>query len=51
MYDFALDYIQLTPQLHKLNNGLTQIKLNADNMADKLALLELRWERIKRKMQ
>ena len=51
MYDFALDYIQLTPQLHKLNNGLTQIKLNADNMADKLELLELRWERIKRKMQ
>ena len=43
----ANDYIGLTPQLQVLQNGLTEIKLKADNMVRRLEKLEVRWEKIK----
>jgi hypothetical protein len=43
----ADDYIRLTPELHQLQNGLSVIKLKADQMLARLEKLELRWMRIK----
>lgn len=43
----ATDYVRLTPQLQVLQNGLTEIKLKADNMVRRLDTLEKRWEKIK----
>jgi hypothetical protein len=41
------EYIELTPDLIKLNNSLTEIKVKADEMMKRLAGLELRWTGLK----
>jgi uncharacterized protein YlzI (FlbEa/FlbD family) len=48
--EFAIDYIELTPELTQLHKGLKQIKEKADEMVDKLERLELRWERLRVKV-
>jgi hypothetical protein len=41
--EFAPDFVELTPELTELHNGLKHIKVQADEMVDKLERLELRW--------
>jgi hypothetical protein len=45
--EYAVDFIELTPELTQLQNGLKQIKVQADEMVDKLERLELRWDSLK----
>jgi len=40
----AGEFIGLTSELNELNKGLKQIKVQADEMVEKLERLELRWE-------
>jgi hypothetical protein len=42
--EYAGEFIGLTPELSVLNNGLKQIKTQADEMVEMLEKLELRWE-------
>ena len=39
----ATAFVELTPELRELHNGLKHIKVQADEMVDKLERLELRW--------
>jgi hypothetical protein len=39
----ATKFVELTPELTELHNGLKNIKAQADEMVDKLEGLELRW--------
>lgn len=45
--EYAVDFIELTPELVKLNNDLKKIKDHADRMVNKLSKLEMRWEDIR----
>ncbi len=45
--EFAVDFIELTPEVSELQKGLKKIKLHADEMVDKLERLELRWESLR----
>ncbi len=45
--EYAVDFIELTPELVKLNNDLKKIKDHADRMVTKLSNLEMRWENIR----
>lgn len=49
--EYAIDYIELTPELKELHGGLKRIKQRADNMVEKLEKLELRWESIRVKVR
>ncbi|HWB64187.1 MAG TPA: hypothetical protein VG603_11790 [Chitinophagales bacterium] len=49
--EYAVDYIELTPELRQLHNELKKIKEKADDMVDKLDRLELRWENIRVKVR
>jgi len=45
--EYAVDYVELTPELTELNNGLKGIKSKADEMVNKLHSLEMKWEDIR----
>lgn len=49
--EYAFDYIDLTPELTELHEGLKRIKVKADKMVDKLEKLELRWNTVKVKVR
>ena len=49
--EFAIDFIELTPELTDLHKGLKQIKTQADAMVDKLERLELRWDKLQPKVR
>jgi hypothetical protein len=40
--EYAVDFIELTPELIELQKGLKKIKVSADEMVDRLESLELR---------
>ncbi|MDB5281763.1 MAG: hypothetical protein JWO06_838 [Bacteroidota bacterium] len=48
--EYAVDYIQLTPELTELHEGLKKIKVRADEMVERLERLELRWENVRIKV-
>jgi len=41
--EYATKFVELTPELTELHNGLKHLKVQADEMVDKLEKLELRW--------
>ena len=45
--DCTLEYVQLTPELVRLNEGLSRIKEKAEDMVNNLERLEAKWGRIK----
>ena len=45
--EYAMEYIDLTPELTELHEGLKRIKCKADKMVEKLEKLELRWKTIR----
>jgi regulatory protein YycH of two-component signal transduction system YycFG len=49
--EYAIDYIELTPELTELQKGLKHIKTRADEMVEKLERLELRWADIRVKLR
>ncbi len=49
--EYAVDFIELTPELTKLNDELRNIKKRADEMVDRLENLELRWENLRTKVR
>lgn len=44
--EYAVEYVNLTPELTALHEGLKRIKAKADDMVDKLEKLELRWKNL-----
>lgn len=44
--EYAVEFVELTPELTKLSHELKQIKERADEMVSKLEKLELRWARL-----
>ena len=48
--EYAVDFIELTPELNELHKGLKSIKAQADEMVNRLERLELRWDRLKVKV-
>ena len=49
--EYAIDFIELTPELTELQKGLKHIKAHADEMVDMLERLELRWDSLKVKVR
>ena len=49
--EYAIDFIELTPELTELQKGLKRIKLQADEIVDRLETLELRWEGLRVKVR
>ena len=49
--EYAVDFIELTPELTDLQKGLKQIKIKADEMVDSLERLELRWDNLRVKVR
>lgn len=45
--EYAIDFIELTPELKELHASLKKIKSQADQMVDKLEQLELRWDSLR----
>jgi phage gp36-like protein len=45
--EYAVDYIELTPELTSLHKDLGKLKARADEMVNRLEKLELRWESIR----
>jgi hypothetical protein len=48
--EYAVEYVELTPELMKLNDELRTIKARADEMVERLEKLELRWESLRAKV-
>ena len=48
--EYAVDYIELTPELKELQSGLKKIKERADTLVERLENLELRWENVRLKV-
>jgi hypothetical protein len=49
--EYAVDYIELTPELTTLHNDLRKLKVTADDMVNRLEKLELRWENIRERIR
>jgi hypothetical protein len=48
--EYAVDFIELTPELTTLHKDLKRIKEKADAMVERLEKLELRWENVRVKV-
>jgi len=49
--EYAVEYIDLTPELTELHESLKRIKQKADQMVDRLEKLELRWKTLQVKVK
>ena len=48
--EYAVEFVELTPELSKLSSELKQIKEKADDMVSRLEKLELRWAHLRVKV-
>ena len=48
--EYAIEYVELTPELNSLHSELKNLKNKADAMVDRLERLELRWESLRVKV-
>jgi hypothetical protein len=49
--EYAVDYVELTPEVIKLQSGLKHLKEVADDLVTRLEKLELRWENLRYKVR